>query len=73
LEELTRGMTGLFFCNAGYLEQRDILQRRNVIESGWGVLKQNFFIEYHQSRSSIDITANLHYIIYCKLKRTTST
>ncbi len=75
------GMTGLFFCDAGYLKkagdlsklsesgiiicaatrknmkrlmslkQRDILRRRNVIESGWGVLKQNFFIGYHQSRS----------------------
>ena len=27
------------------------LRRRNMNESGWGVLKQNYFLEYHQARS----------------------
>lgn len=81
VEDITKGMKGYFFADAGYLkkaedlsklsdlgiiicsatrknmkrlmtlEQWGILCKRNIIESDWGVLKQNFFIEYHQSRS----------------------
>lgn len=81
VEDLTKGMSGVFFADAGYLkksedlsklfesgiilcaaarknmkklmseQQWNLLRQRNIIESDWGVLKQNFFIEYHQSRS----------------------
>ena len=35
--------------HARHLYER--LRRRNMNESGWGVLKQNYFLVYHQARS----------------------
>lgn len=31
--------------------QWERLRKRNIIESDWGALKQNYFLEYHQARS----------------------
>ena len=38
-QNMNRLMTG---------EQWEYLRKRNIIESDWGVLKQNYFLEYHQ-------------------------
>lgn len=36
--------------------QWERLRKRNVIESVWGVLKQNYFLEYHQARCMIGLS-----------------
>ena len=45
----------------------------NIIESDWGVLKQNFFLEYHQARSMHGIFRHYcfaisAYVLQCRLK-----
>lgn len=54
-------------------EQWNHLRKRNIIESDWGVLKQNYFLEYHQARSMNGIFRHYcfaisAYIIQCRLK-----
>ena len=41
-------------------EQWEYLRKRNIIESDWGVLKQNYFLEYHQARSMVGLFR--HYV-----------
>lgn len=54
-------------------EEWNILRKRNIIESDWGAMKQNFFLEYHQARG-IDglfrhyVNAISAYILQCRLK-----
>lgn len=36
--------------------QWERLRKRNVIESVWGVLKQNYFLEYHQARCMVGLS-----------------
>lgn len=54
-------------------EQWEHLRKRNIIESDWGVLKQNFFLEYHQARSMDGLFRHYvscisAYILDCRLK-----
>ena len=54
-------------------EQWEYLRKRNIIESDWGVLKQNYFLEYHQARSIIGLFRHYvccisAYILECRLK-----
>ena len=54
-------------------EQWSHLRKRNIIESDRGVLKQNYFPEYHQSRSMDGIFrhhcfALSAYMLQCRLK-----
>lgn len=54
------------------VEQFRHLRKRNIIESDWGVLKQNFFLEYHQARSMVGIFRHYFfaisaYILQCRL------
>lgn len=55
------------------LEQWEHLRKRNIIESDWGVLKQNYFLEYHQARC-LDglfrhyVSCISAYILHCRLK-----
>ncbi len=54
-------------------EQWSHLRKRNIIESDWGVLKQNYFLEYHQARSIDGIFRHYcfaisAYILQCRLK-----
>ena len=64
LQLMNRLMTG---------EQWEYLRKRNIIESDWGVLKQNYFLEYHQARSIIGLFRHYvccisAYILECRLK-----
>ena len=45
-QNMNRLMTG---------EQWEHLRKCNIIESDWGVLKQNYFLEYHQARSMVGL------------------
>ena len=54
-------------------EQWEYLRKRNIIESDWGVLKQNYFLEYHQARSMVGLFRHYvccisAYILECRLK-----
>ena len=54
-------------------EQWEYLRKRNIIESDWGVLKQNYFLEYHQARSILGLFRHYvscisAYILECRLK-----
>lgn len=54
-------------------DEWNILRKRNIIESDWGTLKQNFFLEYHQARGMNGlfrhyVTAISAYILQCRLK-----
>ncbi len=63
-QNMNRLMTG---------EQWEYLRKRNIIESDWGVLKQNYFLEYHQARSMVGLFRHYvccisAYILECRLK-----
>ena len=63
-QNMNRLMTG---------EQWEHLRKRNIIESDWGVLKQNYFLEYHQARSMVGLFRHYvccisAYILECRLK-----
>ena len=50
-----------------------MIRKRNIIESDWGVLKQNYFLEYHQARSMVGLFRHYvccisAYILECRLK-----
>lgn len=73
--------SGRFICAAARknmdrlmtCEQREHLRKRNIIESGWGVLKQNYFLEYHQARCMDGLFRHYAscisaYILQCRLK-----
>lgn len=54
------------------LEQWSILKKRNIIESDWGAMKQNYFLEYHQARSINGLFRHYvcsisAYILQCRL------
>lgn len=54
-------------------EQWEYLRKRNIIESDWGVLKQNYFLEYHQARCMDGLFRHYvscisAYILECRLK-----
>lgn len=54
-------------------EQWEHLRNRNIIESDWGVLKQNYFLEYHQARCMDGLFRHYvsclsAYILECRLK-----
>ena len=54
-------------------EQWEHLRKRNIIESDWGVLKQNYFLEYHQARCMDGLFRHYvscisAYILDCRLK-----
>lgn len=54
-------------------EEWSHFRKRNIIETNWGVMKQNFFLEYHQSRSMNGlfrhyVNAISAYILQCRLK-----
>lgn len=54
-------------------EQWNHIRKRNIIETGWGVMKQNFFLEYHQARNMTGlfrhyVSAISAYILECRLK-----
>ena len=54
-------------------EQWEYLRKRNIIESDWGVLKQNYFLEYHQARAMVGLFRHYvccisAYILECRLK-----
>lgn len=54
-------------------EQWKHLRKRNIIESDWGVLKQNYFLEYHQARCMDGLFRHYvccisAYILECRLK-----
>lgn len=61
--------------NMGRLMSRwqwERLRMRNIIESDWGVLKQNYFLEYHQARSMAGLFRHYvcwisAYILHCRL------
>lgn len=53
-------------------DEWNTLRKRNIIESDWGTLKQNFFLEYHQARDMNGlfrhyVTAISAYILQCRL------
>lgn len=55
------------------LEQWELLRKRNIIESDWSVLKQNYFLEYHQARCMDGLFRHYvscisAYILDCRLK-----
>ena len=63
-QNMNRLMTG---------EQWEHLRKRNIIESDWGVLKQNYFLEYHQASSMVGLFRHYvccisAYILECRLK-----
>lgn len=63
-----RNMKRLMTC-----QQWKHLRKRNIIESDWGVLKQNFFLEYHQARCMDGLFRHYvccisAYILQCRLK-----
>ena len=73
--------SGRFICAAARRNMNRIvsnrqwrlLRKRNIIESDWGVLKQNFFLEYHQARSMHGIFRHYcfaisAYVLQCRLK-----
>lgn len=73
--------SGRFICAAARRNMNRIvsngqwrlLRKRNIIESDWGVLKQNFFLEYHQTRSMHGIFRHYcfaisAYVLQCRLK-----
>lgn len=73
--------SGRFICAAARRNMNRIvsngqwrlLRKRNIIESDWGVLKQNFFLEYHQTRSMYGIFRHYcfaisAYVLQCRLK-----
>ena len=80
--ELSRlAESGRFICAAARRNMNRIvsngqwrlLRKRNIIESDWGVLKQNFFLEYHQTRSMHGIFRHYcfaisAYVLQCRLK-----
>lgn len=54
------------------VEQWEHLRKRNIIESDWGVLKQNYFLEYHQARCMDSlfrhyVSCIFVYILHCRL------
>lgn len=54
-------------------EQWSHIRKRNIIETVWGVMKQNFFLEYHQARNMTGlfrhyVSAISAYILECRLK-----
>lgn len=54
-------------------EQWEHLRKRNIIESDWGVLKQNYFLEYQQARCMDGLFRHYvscisAYILQCRLK-----
>ena len=54
-------------------EQWEHLRNRNIIESDRGVLKQNYFLEYHQARCMDGLFPHYvscisAYILECRLK-----
>lgn len=54
------------------VEQWEHLRKRNIIESDWGVLKQNYFLEYHQARCMDGLFRHYvscisAYILHCRL------
>lgn len=80
-KELVRlAESGRFICAATRRNMNRIisdeqwchLRKRNIIESDWGVLKQNYFLEYHQARSMDGIFRHYcfaisAYILQCRL------
>lgn len=106
VEQVTKNLTGSFFCDAGYIKKSEELvklaetgrfihaasrknmkklmsvdqwthlRRRNIIESNWGVLKQNYFLEYHQARCITGlfrhyVTCISAYILHSRFKSST--
>lgn len=81
-EELEKfAKSGRFICAATRknmdrlmtCEQWEHLRKRNIIESDWGVLKQNYFLEYHQARCMDGLFRHYAscisaYILQCRLK-----
>ena len=54
-------------------DQWEHLRKRNIIESDWGVLKQNYFLEYQQARCLDGLFRHYvccisAYILQCRLK-----
>ena len=63
-----KNMSRLMTC-----EQWEHLRKRNIIESDWGVIKQNYFLEYHQARCMDGLFRHYvscisAYILQCWLK-----